>query len=196
MESSNLSVNTIRLWSGRLFDLANPKPDQFCLEDIANALAKICRFNGHVKKFYSVAEHSIHCLDHAIFSGLSVEAQIACLFHDATEAFVGDMVKPLKIMIPQYSEIETRIEKVIEEKFNIDFTKTRRLVHDIDCSLLEAERSFLFDQKTSLFERLIVQPTVFKPDFKCFLPGEATTEFLDRAVNLLLSVGGETLNGN
>ncbi len=133
--------NTILLGrSGRYFDLADPKPDQFTIEDIALALSNICRFGGHTPKFYSVAEHSINCSKAANREGHCDYVQAACLMHDATEAFIGDMVKPLKIMMPGYQELEARIMIVIGEKWGIDFVAAHEVVDEIDRSMLIAER--------------------------------------------------------
>lgn len=132
--------NTIKLRSGRYFDLVNPRPEQFTLSDIAGALAKICRFGGQCLKFYSVAEHSVHCATQASKDGHDKYTQAAALLHDAAEAFIGDCVKPLKIMLPEYFVIEDRIEKVIEQRFGVNFTSTREIVKEIDNAMLIAER--------------------------------------------------------
>ena len=94
--------NTIRLRSGIYFDLADPKPEQIEITDIAGALSKICRFGGHCYRFYSVAEHCYHC------SMVAEASPLALLLHDAAEAFTGDIVKPLKIMLPEFAAIERR----------------------------------------------------------------------------------------
>lgn len=95
--------NTIRVRSGLYFDLLDPQPDQFTLSDIAGALSKICRFGGQIDYFYSVAEHSVHCFDQADRDGASPAVCRLALFHDAAEAFIGDVVKPLKVMLPEYA---------------------------------------------------------------------------------------------
>ena len=134
--------NTIRLRSGLYFDLADPQPDQFTFADIAGALSKICRFGGQCEWFYSVAEHCWHCTQQAIADGLPVEAQRAVLLHDAAEAFAGDIVKPLKIMLGEYGRIERRIEDVIAAKFGL--AKWSDAVRKIDHEMLIAERRFMF----------------------------------------------------
>lgn len=136
--------NTIRCHSGVYLDLANPQPDQIAIEDIASGLSKICRFGGQIDRFYSVCDHSINA---AFLAGLwdyPVDAEFACLMHDAAEAYIGDIVKPLKIMLPDYRSIEQRIERVIGEKFDIDFERHADFVREIDHSLLIAERKTFF----------------------------------------------------
>lgn len=139
-------ANTIRLRSGLYFDLRDPKPDQFTLGDIAGALSKICRFGGQIDQFYSVAEHSVLCAQQGRNDNLSIATQLALLMHDATEAFAGDVVKPLKTMLPEYPEIERRIEAAISEKFGIDFECERSFVREIDQAMLIAERVRLFSR--------------------------------------------------
>lgn len=136
--------NTIRTRSGRYFDLANPKPEQFTFADISGALSKLCRFGGHLIGMYSVAEHSVHCAAIAQADGLAEAAQRAVLLHDAAEAFTGDIVKPLKIMLSEFPAIERRIEACIAAKFGVDFDAWADVVREIDRAMLIAERRILF----------------------------------------------------
>jgi hypothetical protein len=136
--------NTIKLLSGRYLDLADPRPDQFTFSDIAGALAKICRFGGQCPYFYSVAEHSYWCCRVAMMKDLPPEGVQAALLHDAAEAFIGDVVKPLKIMLPDYDAIERRMELAIEGKFGLNFCHWISSVGEIDKSMLIAERNQLF----------------------------------------------------
>lgn len=135
---------TIRTRSGKYFDFVNPHPDQITIEDIAGALSKICRFGSHIERFYSVAEHSVLCAQVASMDGASTEAIKAVLLHDAAEAYCGDMVKPLKVLLPEYSVIEKRVEDYIELKFGIRFSHYSSYIREIDLGLLMAERRALF----------------------------------------------------
>lgn len=88
--------------TGRKVHVLNPQPDQICLEDIAGALSRICRFGGMIANHYSVAQHSV------LVSKICPPelAQIG-LLHDATEAYLGDVIGPLKRYIgPAYHELE------------------------------------------------------------------------------------------
>lgn len=102
--------------SGKMFDFVNPHPDQICIEDIAHALSNICRFTGHTKFFYSVAQHSI-------FTSYIVPKphKLAALLHDAAEAYINDIAKPLKQILPDYAAIEERVERVIFAKFGVPY---------------------------------------------------------------------------
>lgn len=136
--------NTIRLRSGCYLDLSDPREDQFTLEDIAGGLSKICRFGGQIECFYSVAEHSYWCGHQAACDGLSRDEICAVLFHDAAEAFVGDVVKPLKLMLGEFGRIERRIEGVLERKFGVNFGKHKKVIRKIDNEMLIAERRAMF----------------------------------------------------
>lgn len=136
--------NTIRLRSGCYLDLSDPREDQFTLEDIAGGLSKICRFGGQIECFYSVAEHSYWCGYQAVCDGLSRDEICAVFLHDAAEAFVGDVVKPLKLMLGEFGRIERRIEGVIERKFGVDFGKHENAIRKIDNEMLIAERRAMF----------------------------------------------------
>lgn len=181
--------NTIRLRSGRYFDLSDPQPDQIEFSDIAGALSKICRFGGQIERFYSVAEHCYHCGLVAMHDGLSPDAIKAVLLHDATEAFVGDMVKPLKVMLPEYSEIELRVERAIEQKFDVDFAAHAEAVREIDFAMLIAERRAMFSVDDVQWtgeenaRRLRVQ-------FPCWNPPEAEAMLVIRARNAGIAVRG------
>ena len=104
---------TIMLQSGAWFDFGAPASSNFTIEDIAHGLANICRYAGQCRKFYSVAEHSVLVSETAV--GLEFDA----LLHDAAEAFMGDITRPLKQMLPEYKKIEKDVEEAILTKFGL-----------------------------------------------------------------------------
>ena len=175
--------NTIRVRSGRYFDLLDPQPDQFTLADIAGALSKMCRFGGQIGRFYSVAEHSVLCAQQAAADGASIEVQAACLMHDAAEAFIGDVVKPLKVMLPQYHEVERRVELCIVRKYRLGGTGDWPPVKEIDRAMLIAERRALFtaDEVVWTGEKLVRRLDV---NFRCYSPMAAEERFLSAAERL------------
>lgn len=123
--------------SGLLVDLLDPKPEQIEIEDIAHALAHICRFGGHVNSFYSVAQHSLMCALHA-----PRRLQLHALLHDASEAYLGDIPTPLKrILGAAYTDLEQRFMDVIHEKFNVPklSDQDQLLLKQIDKNRLEEE---------------------------------------------------------
>lgn len=175
--------NTIRLRSGRYFDFLDPQPDQFTFSDITGALSKICRFGGQCPRFYSVAEHCWHCAGVAETDGLSPVTQIACLLHDATEAFCGDVVKPLKIMLPDYAQIEARVQTAIANKFSVDFEAESGAVREIDWAMLIAERRGLFSPDTVKWHGEDEVRRLSVPFF-CWQPNYAESAFCNLAGRL------------
>jgi uncharacterized protein len=106
----------IQTYSGNKFYPLDPRPEEILFADIAHALSNTCRFNGHCRQFYSVAQHS--CL---VAQQVSAENKLWGLLHDAAEAYIGDMVRPLK-NLPEFSffrEMEDAILKAIAEKYNL-----------------------------------------------------------------------------
>ena len=138
--------NTLRLASGSYFDLCNPEGSVIDINDIAESLSKICRYGGHGTGFYGVAEHSVHVADLCIRDGHPKEACLAALLHDAPEAYVGDVIKPLKIMLPEYSAIELRIDKAICRRFSIEHGKYHDLIKKYDHEMLFCEKRTLFPE--------------------------------------------------
>jgi uncharacterized protein len=178
--------NTIRLRSGLYFDFIDPQQDQFTLEDIAGALSKICRFGGQIDRFYSVAEHCVHCAEQGRKDGLGLVTQQALLLHDAAEAFCGDVVKPLKIMLLEYENIERRVGQVIEDKFLLDFQAESSFVREIDHAMLIAERRELFSADDVVWagEKEV---RVIRPWLECWMPEQAEAQFLKTAKELDLA---------
>lgn len=124
--------------SGRIIDLNNPTVDMIDIHDIATSLSNICRFGGHVNRFYSVAQHSVlvcHLMREA--QGYDIEA----LLHDASEAYLGDVVKPLKVILgDNYKWLEGRFENVIAQKFGLrQNLEVERMVKKFDMEALELE---------------------------------------------------------
>lgn len=111
--------------SGGKFDLANPTADMVAPSDIAHSLSMQCRFNGHTRSYYSVAQHC-----YLVADLVPAEHQLAALLHDATEAYVGDMVRPLKEGMRDFANslgneclydlTERKVWIAICQRFNLD----------------------------------------------------------------------------
>lgn len=111
---SEAGTPTIVTYTGIYFPIFEPDPKLIHLNDIAFPLSRICRFVGQCKVFYSVAEHSVE-VSRLVSKGLTK----AALFHDAAEAYLGDVSRPLKRMIPEYPAMEDRVLRSVFEKFEI-----------------------------------------------------------------------------
>lgn len=104
----------VSTYLGNRFYFRDPHIEDVHIEDIAHGLAFQCRFNGQTRAFYSVAQHSL------LVCGLvPSRLRLAALLHDAAEAYLGDMVKPLKQCFPQFALIEAKVMAIIGERFAI-----------------------------------------------------------------------------
>jgi hypothetical protein len=115
-----------------------PKPDRFIIDDIAHGLAYNCRWNGHTKGYWSVSQHSCMMYDMAPHN-----ERLSYLFHDAEEAYWGDMIKPLKNILrdqcPDILERMKTLRKIIFDKFNIPPLTTGAMMADWNCLQWELE---------------------------------------------------------
>lgn len=125
-------MSWLQTFTGRRVDLFAPLPEQIDIEDIAHALAHECRYAGHVREFYSVAQHSV------IVSDLcETEDALWGLLHDASEAYLGDVVKPLKVTgaFAEYRKLEARMQAAICCRFGLPMEEPPRVM-EIDKALV------------------------------------------------------------
>lgn len=128
--------------SGKKIDLLDPKPEMFTIDDIATALSKLCRFNGQLREWYSVAEHSIH-----VAELVPNPQKLTALLHDASEAYLCDVPTPLKRLLgDSYKAIEKRISYAIGTAFDIDLVTLPPLIKTADAVMTISERDALQDR--------------------------------------------------
>jgi 5'-deoxynucleotidase YfbR-like HD superfamily hydrolase len=121
-------------FTGRIFEPFNPDPDSICIDDIAHALAKLCRYGGRCGPFYSVAQHCV-LMSHVV----PPADRPAALMHDATEAYYIDLPRPLKRLFPLYTELEEKLYQVIADKYRLPAELPPSVKH-ADLVLLATEK--------------------------------------------------------
>ena len=153
--------------TGKHFYPLDPNPEDIDISDIAHALSLICRANGHFRHFYSVAQHCIACAEEAIERGYSPEVILGCLLHDASEAYLCDVTRPVKKHIPQYLQAEEKLQEVIWKRF-------------IGRELTDAEKKLIFeiDDDILSMEFHLLMPEDLNEDYRK-LQGSYTCEYQD-----------------
>ena len=133
-------MSEILTFTGKMFDPIHPDPTLIDIRDIAHALTFLCRANGHFRTFHSVAQHSLECYAEAKARGCSKKIQLACLLHDGSEAYLSDVTRPVKAVIPVYLEYEEPLQTAIWDKWLEKLTEEEyRTVFQIDDELLYHE---------------------------------------------------------
>ena len=182
-------MGTLNTYTGKLFDPLTPCAQGIDIRDIAHALSLMCRANGHFPEFYSVAQHSIFCMREAETRGYSPRVQLMCLLHDASEAYISDIIRPVKKVLSGYVEIEENLLSAIFEKYlsPVPSEEELRLVSEIDDTLLYHEFIFYMDAK--LWEE---EPPLFsKPAFVFEDFAKVEKRFLDEFERLQLLISEE-----
>jgi hypothetical protein len=160
--------NWMQTHTGQRFYPLDPRPDEIHPADVARALSMTCRFGGHVRRFYSVAEHCVLMARTAMLTHPGDRfLALHMLLHDATEAYVGDMVRPLKRAIPHYEAIEHALWQVVMHRFDLyDEYRTRPLVKEYDNRILLDERDSICNPANELWgpEFATLQPLGVRVD--------------------------------
>jgi len=167
--------------SGLRFHLLMPQANEFRIEDIAHALANQCRFVGHTAVYYSVAQHSVH-VSRLVPRGLALTG----LLHDAAEAYVGDMSRPLKLLFDTlkqdaFDRIEHRVMLALSTVFSIEYPFQPEIKVADNVALATERRDVLAPVMSQWVEGLPdPDPEVIVP----LSPAEAKAAFLVRFIEL------------
>jgi uncharacterized protein len=137
MLSAERDAAWTQTFTGKRFWPLDPRPEDICIEDIAHALGNICRYSGHCKPFYSVAEHSV-ILSHYV----PKEFALWALLHDAEEAYLADIPRPIKHLIPGWHQIAERVQNAVCDKFG--------LPREMPEAVKIADHAILADEKAAL----------------------------------------------
>lgn len=123
------------------FDFINPRSEDVRIEDIAHALAYLCRYTGHCAQFYSVAQHSV-----LVSRQCHPSYRLIGLLHDAQEAYIGDVSAPLKSLLPDYQEIEIRVWQAVAAHFRLPASIPMG-VAEVDVRMCLTEKQVLFSEE-------------------------------------------------
>ena len=158
--------------SGKTLNILKPQAELINIEDIAWALSNQCRFNGHTKIFYSVAEHCTYMARYFGHSNFNRHTVLAALLHDAAEAYIGDITRPVKKLWPEIEKIERRLLWVILEKYGVNVAEVDwTSIEEIDNRLGQSEMNVLVLNKL-----VLTLPLNF--DIQGLSAGAAREEFL------------------
>lgn len=131
-------------YTGRQFWPLDPRPEDVCIGDIATARAHQGRYNGHSRHFYSVAQHSALMARWFMARGDLPMARWA-LLHDAAEAYLGDVIRPIKPFLPGFAAIEAKVETVVWPVFGLGA--------ELPSAVKDADRKIVVDEMIALFPR-------------------------------------------
>lgn len=165
----------ITTYSGLEYNILEPKLETVNIYDIAHALANSCRYNGHCNQFYSIAEHCVH-----VSYQVPEKDALAGLLHDASEAYVGDMVKPLKKFMNYFKEIEDKNVNIIYHRFGLE-PKEPDSVKEADYKMLLTEQRQLFNKRNENIKHPV---SAYEMKIHCWEPKFAEIAFLGRFFQL------------
>lgn len=139
--------NWMQLGNGRVFYPLDPRPEDVFIDDIAQSLSRIIRYNGHSDQPITVAQHCVQCVFLGRRDKLNVHWLLALLMHDASEAFMGDMIRPLKMHMPDFRLAEVHVTNAIVKALNIPDCP-KRIIKKYDNLAWAWEKRDLFKSST------------------------------------------------
>jgi hypothetical protein len=168
--------------TGRAFYPMEPDPNTIDPADIAHALGMICRYGGHTRYFYSVAEH-------CVLMSKAVEPQWAAhaLLHDATETYVGDMIRPLKRSMTAYRKAEDKVARAVATRFRLTGELYPAAVKNADNRILLDERAAVLGPPPQPWAPELEALEPLGVTIRCWNPERSGREYLHRMVQLGLT---------
>lgn len=163
-------------YTGRKFWPLDPRADEVHIEDIAHALSMQCRYGGHSLQFYSVAEHSVHIYRWLAAGNYAPNVRLAGLLHDATEAYVADVPRPLKRHLAGYKDAEALVWRAVAERFGL-----MGYEDDLPAVVHEGDNRILGDEVARLMVPMGWHAKHDDPigaEIECWPPQRAEAEFL------------------
>jgi uncharacterized protein len=176
--------------SGILFNLFDPEPDDFRINDIAHKLAAEPRFGGACDPWYSVAQHSVY----ASFMVSPPKAK-AALLHDGTEAYIRDLVRPFKVTLPGYCEFEQNLGAKLALSFGLAVNAFEDdEIKLVDDKLMALEATVMIRNPQAVWAwtgGAAPDGSIFDidPEFKPWPPADAKQMFLQRFDQIRLEIG-------
>ena len=190
----------ISLLSGTTFNYNFPEESDVTIDDLAAATSNICRFAGHLPRFYSVAQHLVNAsrLVEGITGDINDSRVFDALMHDTAEAFTNDLPTPLKWALPIFKELEVKIESAMGEKFGFEFPYPP-LVKEVDTLMLMLEKYYVKEEfgEWPHYEKYTpeyVEEYRQFVDLNSWQPVRAKREFLER-YNKLKALKDERTEG-
>ena len=166
--------------SGTAFFLDDPRASEVSACDVAVALGKQCRYNGHTEVFYSVAQHATMISVWMQEDNYPLDWCLAGLHHDSAEAYTGDIIAQVKHLVPAIKELENRVDVAVREAFGIVLTdEIRDTVKEYDFIALSTEVRDLLSQNLTKYSWGDLPPPRFQR-LKPLGPEAATIQFYVR----------------
>lgn len=162
-------MSNMNTFTGKKFDPLNMTTEDVSLMDIAHALSLMCRGGGHLKHFYSVGQHSINCMKEAKARNYPERIQLACLLHDASEAYIADIIRPVKVHLPDYYKIEDEITNCIFKKFGLSYLSEEEAAawKQIDDEILDHElKNLMVGERDRAVKQLSSVPDVSEKNWQ------------------------------
>ena len=203
-----MKLSQTKTFSGKTFDFENFSKEDIRLDDICHHLSLICRFGGAIDRFYSVLDHSLFCddiwcstkIDENVRDYDLLRMRVLLLLHDAHEAYTGDVIRPLKALIPGIDVIQANLDDCIFRSFGIKppSDSERKQIREIDDIALVSEARLYMPLNAYNDIRGVVKA---KPCFEVLpVPNadDGLTLFRDRllyVIDQLKEIDDETKNG-